>query len=87
MESALFSQVLAGPSGEYYNYFDAGLEGFHSLAHFGLLSWFSHRSGDPLDWETYGKVLKSELHDPKDEVRTYPMQEPQNFGKPCDGHR
>ncbi|TFH21564.1 MAG: hypothetical protein E4H10_15155, partial [Bacteroidia bacterium] len=27
MESAIFSQVLAGPSGEYFNFFDSGLEG------------------------------------------------------------
>ena len=45
MESAVFSQVLAGPSGEFYNYFDASLGGFQSLVHFGLLSWFAARSG------------------------------------------
>ena len=28
MESAVFSQVMAGPSGEYYNYFDASLDTF-----------------------------------------------------------
>jgi hypothetical protein len=61
MESATFSQVLAGPSGEYYNYFDAGLGGFHSLAHFGLLGWFSARSGDPVDWPAYETLLKEEL--------------------------
>lgn len=61
MESATFSQVLAGPSGEYYNYFDAGLGGFHSLAHFGMLSWFSARSGDPVDWQAYESLLDDQL--------------------------
>jgi len=65
MESAIFSQVLAGPSGEYYNYFDASLGGFHSLAHFGLLGWFSGRSGDPVDWPAYEKLLEKELKDPR----------------------
>ncbi|MEN8201065.1 MAG: heparinase II/III family protein [Bacteroidota bacterium] len=65
MESAVFSQVLAGPSGKYYNYFDASLGGFHSLAHFGLLAWFSGRSGDPVDWHAYEKLLEEELKDPR----------------------
>ena len=65
MESAVFSQVMAGPSGEYYNYFDAGLDGFHSLTHFGLLSWFSLRSGAGLDRSVYDKLLKQELSDPR----------------------
>jgi hypothetical protein len=66
MESAVFSQVLAGPSGAYYNYFDASLEGFHSMAHFGLLSWFSRRSGDPIDWLAYEQVLKEEAENSGD---------------------
>jgi hypothetical protein len=57
-ESALFSQVLAGPSGDYFNYFDASLAGFHSLEHFGLLSWFSIRSGQGVDIQRYEKVLQ-----------------------------
>ncbi len=61
MESALFSQVMAGPSGDYYNFFDSGLEGFHSLTHFGLLSWFARRSGSGFDRTAYGALLSSEL--------------------------
>ncbi len=61
MESALFSQVMAGPSGEYYNFFDSGLDGFHSLTHMGLLSWFAQRSGSGFDWSAYGALLSSEL--------------------------
>ena len=61
MESAKFSQVMAAPSGEYYNFFDSGLEGFHSLSHFGLLSWFARRSGSGLDWDAYALLLEREL--------------------------
>ncbi|MEM7659558.1 MAG: heparinase II/III family protein [Bacteroidota bacterium] len=43
-ESALFSQITAGPTGEYYNFFDASSRGFHSLAHLGLLAWFQRAS-------------------------------------------
>jgi hypothetical protein len=65
MESAVFSQVLAGPSGDYFNYFDSGLEGFHSMPHFGMLAWFSARSGEEMDWAAYESLLKSEVADPK----------------------
>ncbi len=65
MESAIFSQVLAGPSGEYYNYFDASLGGYNSLAHFGLLAWFTERSGPGVDMETYQALLKKELSEPR----------------------
>ncbi len=57
MESAVFSLVLAGPSGDYYDYFDASPEGFESLEHFGLLSWFAARSGPGIDMEKYTRVL------------------------------
>jgi hypothetical protein len=60
-ESALFSQVLAGPSGDYFNYFDASLEGFHSLEHFGLLCWFASRSGPGPDLEEYRILLSDEV--------------------------
>jgi hypothetical protein len=60
-ESALFSQVLAGPSGEYFNYFDASLGGFHSLEHTGLLSWFANQSGSPVDLESYGTLIDRHL--------------------------
>ena len=75
MESAVFSQVMAGPSGEYYNFFDSGLGGFHSLTHMGLLSWFARRSGAGFDHQTYGSVLKAELTEMKQVGRTrfYPV--------------
>jgi hypothetical protein len=60
-ESADFSQVLAGPSGLYYNFFDSGLGGFHNLSHFGLLAWFAQRSGGGLDWKRYASLLEAEL--------------------------
>lgn len=44
-QSAAFSEMTAGPSGDYYNYFDAGTGGYHTLKHFGLLSWFGQRKG------------------------------------------
>ena len=64
IESADFSQLTAGPSGDFYNYFDAGLEGFQSLAHFGLLSWFAYRTGSGLDMGTYLSLLEQELKNP-----------------------
>jgi len=74
-ESARFSQVLAGPSGEYFNYFDASLEGYHSLEHFGLLSWFSSRSGPGVDIQSYETVLNEEanIHKPGSLPRLYPV--------------
>ncbi len=65
MESAVFSQVLAGPSGDYFNYFDSGLGGFQSMPHFGMLAWFSARSGEAVDWAAYESLLKSGLADPE----------------------
>jgi len=43
--SAEFSEMAAGPSGDYYNYFDASTKGYHTLKHVGLLSWFGQRQG------------------------------------------
>lgn len=45
IESALFTEVTAGPSGDYFNYFDASLKGYGSISHIGLLAWFSTRTG------------------------------------------
>ena len=66
-ESALFSQVLAGPSGNYYNYFDAGEGGFRSLTHMGLLAWFSARTGEGMERDAYLSILKKELSDSRPE--------------------
>ncbi|MCK4748612.1 MAG: heparinase II/III family protein, partial [Bacteroidales bacterium] len=70
IKSATFSQVLAGPSGYYYDYFDAGLDGFHSLVHFGLLSWFASRSDQGFDWNAYKDLLAWELEAPRAIERT-----------------
>ncbi len=48
-ESAGFSMVTAGPSGDYFNFFDASLGGFQDITHFGLLAWFSKRNGAGVD--------------------------------------
>ncbi len=66
MESAAFSMVTAGPSGNYYNYFDASLIGYQSLAHFGLLSWFASRSDIRVDRRSYRALLENEIADPDD---------------------
>ncbi len=67
-ESAEFSRVLAGPSGDYYNFFDSGLDGYHSLTHFGLLSWFAINGGTTLDWDSYLERLENRV-DSKSELR------------------
>ena len=74
-ESAQFSQVTAGPSGLYFNYFDAGLGGFRSLEHFGLLSWFAAHSGSKVDLDGYGNLVNEKLQaEGLDEVpRLYPV--------------
>lgn len=76
-ESAVFSQVLAGPSGEYFNFFDSGLGGFQSMTHFGLLAWFAKRFGEGLDWNSYAALLEAELELP--EVTSGPRLYPVHF--------
>jgi hypothetical protein len=61
MESAAFSRVMAGPSGEYYNFFDSGLGGYRSLTHLGLLSWFARRSDIGADRAACESLFRSEL--------------------------
>lgn len=75
MQSAMFSRVLAGPSGDYFNYFDAGLGGYESLEHFGLLSWFAARSGAGIDMERYQEKLHETLMEEEgsDAPRLYPV--------------
>jgi hypothetical protein len=75
MESAVFSQVMAGPSREYFNFFDSGLGGFHSLTHFGLLAWFAHRSGSGFDRDAYESLLERELNEMQQvkSTRFYPI--------------
>lgn len=58
-ESALFTEVTAGPSGDYFNYFDASLKGYRSISHIGLLAWFSARVGTNYLAQTRGTVPKS----------------------------
>lgn len=73
-ESAIFSQVLAGPSGEYFNFFDSGLGGLYSLSHFGLLAWFAQREGGSIDRDRYAQALNTALDDfqPDTGPRFYP---------------
>jgi Glucuronyl esterase, fungi/Heparinase II/III-like protein len=75
MESAVFSQVMVGPSGMYYNFFDSGLWGFHSMTHMGLLSWFARRSGNGFDWEACKSVLSQEMKEVNQvrSTRFYPL--------------
>ncbi|MCK5693275.1 MAG: heparinase II/III family protein [Bacteroidales bacterium] len=75
MESAIFSQVMAGPSREYFNFFDSGLGGFQSLTHMGLLSWFAHRSDSGFSWDAYGSQLSRNLKEmnPVRGTRFYPV--------------
>ncbi len=75
MESAIFSQVMAGPSGAYFNFFDSGLGGFQSLTHMGLLSWFARRSGDGFDRTACITLLDSEIKTMKQvrSTRFYPL--------------
>ncbi|MEM6376826.1 MAG: heparinase II/III family protein, partial [Bacteroidota bacterium] len=47
-KSAVFTEVTAGPSGDYYNFFDASLKGYRDMEHIGLLAWFSNRMGKNL---------------------------------------
>ena len=65
LESATFSMMMAGPSGDYYNYFDASLEGFQGLSHFGLLAWFSNRTGAGVDLGVCEKLFKEGLNNPQ----------------------
>ncbi len=65
LESATFSMVMAGPSGDYYNYFDSSLGGFQGLSHFGLLAWFSKRTGDTMNLDACEQLLKESLDHPE----------------------
>ncbi|MCK5692353.1 MAG: heparinase II/III family protein [Bacteroidales bacterium] len=65
MESAIFSQVMAGPSGTYYNFFDSGLGGYQSLTHMGLLAWFAQRSGSGFSWDDCESLINSEVNEMK----------------------
>jgi hypothetical protein len=43
LPSARYSLLTVAPSGEFYNYFDAGEDAALSLEHVGLLTWFGQR--------------------------------------------
>ena len=59
LPSALFSVMLTGPSGDYYDYFDASATGAFSVKHYDILTWFAMR--DPqrqyVDTARYRSVL------------------------------
>ena len=61
-ESALFSEIAAGPSGDYYNYFDASTGGYHSLSHLGLLTWFAPRTGFAAPRQAWKKAIADETN-------------------------
>jgi hypothetical protein len=65
LESALFSRIMAAPSGDYYNFFDASLGGYHSLDHFGLLAWFANRSGEGMEMDAYRALIGKEMDEPR----------------------
>ncbi|MCB9290493.1 MAG: heparinase II/III family protein [Lewinellaceae bacterium] len=62
-ESALFSEIAAGPSGDYYNYFDASTGGYHSLSHLGLLTWFAPRTGFTAPRQAWKKAIADEAEE------------------------
>lgn len=61
LESAMVSEITAGATGRYYNFFDGSENGYHSLAHFGLLAWFAHRSSTTFDETKYIVALQNAL--------------------------
>ncbi len=61
LESARYTLQAIGPSGDFYNYFDAGAEGALSLQHLGILNWFNQRDSaySYYNPELYLSTLKS----------------------------
>lgn len=62
-ESTLFSQVTAGPSGNYYNFFDAKLKGFQQLLHLGMLAWFAQNYNQSFNNQAYNSIFQNEITD------------------------
>ena len=65
LKSAVFVKVLAGPSGEYFNYFDSGSQGDNSLDNLELLSWFAQKSGNAA-YVNKQKLLEAIASEPTD---------------------
>lgn len=61
LKSRHFSMLMAGPSGAYYNFFDSGEGGFLGMGHLGLMAWFSRRTGEDLDLQSYEHLLEESL--------------------------
>jgi len=61
LASAEVSQLAAGPSGDYYNFFDGSTNGYHDLKHWGLLAWFGQRGVAGFDQRAYAKRCRKEL--------------------------
>ena len=59
MESAMYTRITAGPSGDYFNFFDARKSGYQSMFHLGLLSWFSNRGGLPFNRKALEKIFEN----------------------------
>ncbi len=55
-ESAFFSEMLAGPSGDYFNFFDARVDRYHSIEHCGLLAWFAKRGVGALEPDSFARM-------------------------------
>ena len=69
LESAEVSRLIAGPSGLYYNFFDAGTNGYQSLQHFGLLAWFEQLGAPAFNKQDFRKEIAAQLESPTDNTR------------------
>jgi len=69
MESADYTLLTAGPSKDYFNFFDANTNGYLSLGHYGLLNWFENKGGRILDKNAYQQLISNQLNDPDDNNR------------------
>ena len=64
MESAVYSQVTAGPSGNFLNFFDCSLDGYYSLTHLNMLAWFRSYGSGAFDKTVLIEKLDRILQDP-----------------------
>lgn len=69
MLSAEVTHYIAGPSGKYFNFFDAGVGGYQNLQHFGLLTWFKQKGGDSFNEALLHTKIKEQLKNPEVNTR------------------
>jgi len=75
MESAVYSQVTAGPSGKFFNFFDCSLDGYYSLQHLNLLAWFRSHGSVTFDETALIEKLDRIIQDPIASRQTqYPVE-------------